>query len=97
LILARELLDVRGRAVTRDVHEHRFIRGRRDARHRTHLRVRNLALLERVALNRDSGVTITPKTGQCQWHGESMDYSTAIEAMQFLEAKAASAAPIAPT
>jgi len=38
-------------------------------------------------LNREDGVTITADTSRCQWHGESMDYSTAIEAMQFLEQK----------
>jgi hypothetical protein len=42
-------------------------------------------------LNRDTGLKITPETGRCQWLGESMDYSTAIEAMQFLEQKAAPA------
>jgi hypothetical protein len=36
-------------------------------------------------LNREAALVITPETAQCQWHGESMDYSTAIEAMQFLE------------
>ena len=47
-ILAHELLDVRRRAVARDVHEHRFVRRRRDARHRANLRVGDLALRERV-------------------------------------------------
>ena len=36
----------------------------------------------------DPGLRITPQTSRCQWHGESMDYSQAIEAMQFLEQKA---------
>ena len=47
-ILAHELLDVLRRSVARDVHEHGFVRGRRDARHRADLRVRDLALRERV-------------------------------------------------
>ena len=38
---------------------------------------------------RDPGLTITAETSRCQWHGESMDYSHAIESMQFLESKAA--------
>ena len=32
---------------------------------------------------------ITAETGRCQWRGETMDYSQAIEAMQVLEHKAA--------
>lgn len=32
---------------------------------------------------------ITADTARCQWRGESMDYSQAIEAMQFLQNKAA--------
>jgi hypothetical protein len=36
----------------------------------------------------EPGLTITPQTARCQWHGESMDFSQAIEAMQFLEQKA---------
>jgi hypothetical protein len=36
-------------------------------------------------LNREAGLTITKETSRCQWLGERMDYSTAIEAMQFLE------------
>ena len=40
-------------------------------------------------LNREAGVTVTDQTSRCQWLGEGMDYSTAIEAMQFLEQKAA--------
>jgi hypothetical protein len=43
-------------------------------------------------LNREKGLAITAETGRCQWHGERMDYSTAIEGMQFLEAKA----PVSP-
>ncbi len=39
-------------------------------------------------LNREAGLAITAETGRCQWQGERMDYSTAIEAMQFLEQKA---------
>jgi hypothetical protein len=44
-------------------------------------------------LNREAGVTFTTDTSRCQWHGESMDYSTAIEAMQFLEQKNGVAGP----
>jgi hypothetical protein len=39
-------------------------------------------------LNREAGVAITPETSRCQWLGERMDYSMAIEGMQFLEQKA---------
>jgi hypothetical protein len=42
-------------------------------------------------LNREAGLAITPDTGRCQWLGERMDYSTAIEAMHWLEQKAAAA------
>jgi hypothetical protein len=31
-------------------------------------------------LNREAGLRITPQTSRCQWRGERMDYSTAIEA-----------------
>jgi hypothetical protein len=41
----------------------------------------------------DPGLSITAETSRCQWQGESMDYSQAIEAMQFLESKAAVADP----
>jgi hypothetical protein len=34
-------------------------------------------------------LSITADTSRCQWHGESMNYSQAIEGMQFLERKAA--------
>ena len=34
-------------------------------------------------------LSITPETSRCQWRGETMDYSQAIEAMQMLEQKAA--------
>jgi hypothetical protein len=44
-------------------------------------------------LHREAGLAITAETGRCQWHGESMDYSMAIESMQFLEQKAGAAAP----
>jgi len=37
----------------------------------------------------DPGLSITAETSRCQWRGEGMDYSQAIEAMQFLEHKAA--------
>jgi uncharacterized protein DUF222 len=36
----------------------------------------------------DPGLSITADTSRCHWGGESMDYSQAIEAMQFLEHKA---------
>jgi hypothetical protein len=40
------------------------------------------------------GLSITAETSRCQWHGETMDYSQAIEAMQFLEHKAAVPEPL---
>jgi hypothetical protein len=46
--LPHELLDVRRGAMTCDVHEHRLVRRRRHARHRPHLRVRDLAFRECV-------------------------------------------------
>jgi hypothetical protein len=47
------------------------------------------------SLSREAGLAITPETAKCQWHGESMDYNTAIEAMQFLEEKnSAASAPV---
>jgi hypothetical protein len=42
---------------------------------------------------RAPGLTITAETSRCQWHGESMGYSQAIESMQFLESKAAAPEP----
>jgi hypothetical protein len=39
-------------------------------------------------LNREACLEITAETGRCQWHGERMDYSVAIEGRQFLEQKA---------
>jgi hypothetical protein len=42
----------------------------------------------------DPGLFITAETSRCQWRGESMDYSQAIEAMQLLESKAVSAEPL---
>ncbi len=47
-------------------------------------------------LNREAGLAITAKTSRCQWHGETMDYSQAIEAMQVLEQNANSAAGAQP-
>ena len=41
----------------------------------------------------DPNLSITPETSRCQWRGESPDYSQAIEAMQFLEQKAAEPSP----
>ena len=46
--------------------------------------------LRLYVLNREAGLAITAATSRCQWHGESMDYSQAIESMQVLEQKAAS-------
>ena len=34
------------------------------------------------------GLAVTRETARCQWHGETMDYSMAIESMQFLDSKA---------
>ena len=48
-VLLHEILDVRGRAVAADAHEHGFVRVRRDARHRADLRIRELAARERGA------------------------------------------------
>ena len=42
----------------------------------------------------EPGLTITPETSRCGWRGETMDYSQAIEAMQFLEHKAAVPEPL---
>ena len=39
-------------------------------------------------LNREARLTITRETARCQWRGESMDYSHAIESMQFLDSRA---------
>ena len=43
-------------------------------------------------LNPDPNLQIDAKTSRCKWLGERMDYSTAIEAMQFRENNAAAAA-----
>ena len=43
-------------------------------------------------MKHEPGLSITAETSRCRWHGESMDYSQAIEAMQFLEQKAGSGA-----
>jgi hypothetical protein len=40
------------------------------------------------------GLSITADTSRCQWHGETMDYSQAIEAMRFLDHKAAVPEPL---
>jgi hypothetical protein len=40
-------------------------------------------------MKHEPGLSITAETSRCQWRGETMDYSQAIEAMQFLEQKAA--------
>jgi hypothetical protein len=38
-----------------------------------------------TSLNREAGLAITASTARCQWQGERMDYSMAIESMQFRE------------
>ena len=43
-------------------------------------------------LNREANLAITSETARCQWRGETMDYSHAIESMQFLDSKAAEGA-----
>jgi hypothetical protein len=48
-------------------------------------------------LNRDAGLKITADTSRCQWLGERMDYSTAIEAMQFLEQKGRTRPNVSPS
>jgi hypothetical protein len=40
-------------------------------------------------MKHEPGLSINAETSRCQWRGETMDYSQAIEAMQFLEHKAA--------
>jgi hypothetical protein len=40
-------------------------------------------------MKHEPGLLITPETSRCQWRGETMDYSQAIEPMQFLERQAA--------
>ena len=45
-VLAHELLDVRRGAVARDAHEHGLVRASRHARHRAHLRIRELPARE---------------------------------------------------
>jgi hypothetical protein len=44
--------------------------------------------LRLYVLNRDASLEITPTTSRCRWLGERMDYSWAIEGMQFLEQRA---------
>ena len=41
--------------------------------------------LQDYLTKRDPSLKITPETSRCGWHGESMDYSQAIEAMQVLD------------
>ena len=36
----------------------------------------------------EANLKITADTGRCQWRGERMDYSQAIEGMQFLDQRA---------
>ncbi len=45
-------------------------------------------------MKHEPGLSITPETSRCQWHGEDMDYSQAIEALQFLDHKAAVPEPL---
>jgi hypothetical protein len=40
-------------------------------------------------LNVDQGLAIDARTSRCRWLGERMDYSVAIEGMQWREANAA--------
>ncbi len=44
--------------------------------------------LQRHLRTLEPELSITANTARCQWRGETMDYSQAIEAMQFLEHKA---------
>jgi hypothetical protein len=45
-----------------------------------------------VHADRFRGIHIDASTSRCKWLGERMDYSSAIESMQFREAAAATAA-----
>jgi hypothetical protein len=49
--------------------------------------------LRLCTLNREAGLAITRETGRCQWRGERMDYSQAIEGMQLLDHPLAQALP----
>jgi hypothetical protein len=40
-----------------------------------------------ASLNRDVGLTITPETSRSRWLGERLDYSLAIEGMQYLDGR----------
>jgi hypothetical protein len=42
-------------------------------------------------LNREAGLDIDAHTSRCRWLGERLDYSQAIEGMQFLRDRAAAA------
>ena len=44
-------------------------------------------------LNLEAGLAIDAKTSRCRWLGESMDYSQAIEGMQFLRDRGAALRP----
>ena len=48
-------------------------------------------------LNREHGLTIDARTSRCRWTGESMDYSQAIEWMQFQDEQALPLAAAPPT
>ena len=60
--------------------------------HVTHSRFEDC--LQTYLTKREPHLSITPETSRCQWHGESMDYSQAVEAMQFLDHKAALPEPL---
>jgi len=45
-------------------------------------------MLRIYALNREAGLTIDAHTSRCRWLGETLDYSQAIEGMQYLCARA---------
>ena len=48
-------------------------------------------------LNREAGLAIDAETCRTQWRGERMDYSMAVEALQFLEQKAGEGARPSPS
>jgi len=45
-------------------------------------------------MRHEPGLSITAETSRCQWRGETMDYSQAIEAMQVLQRKATAPEPL---
>ncbi len=44
-----------------------------------------MKLIQFIRDNVQAGLNITPKTPTPNWYGEKMDYSAAIESMQFRE------------